>query len=103
MPEGNGDLLRAGRSVGKERREQLGRGGDRGGALWCGGLLLAGRRQIVDQANPIARRDRLDLVLAIGIEGGVLRFEFASLLGEIDGYRLSVVPHDEPAPFVARG
>ena len=102
VPEGNGDPVRAGLGVGEERREQSGRRGDRGRVLRRRGLLLAGRRQVVDQADPVARRDRLDLVFAIGIEGGVLRLEFASLLGEIDGYGLSVVPHDEPAPCVAR-
>ena len=75
---------------------------DGGSILRRGGLFLGGDGEIVNQADPIAGRHGRDLVLAVGIERGVLRFELGIVAAEVDLLGLAVVLDDQRPTFVAR-
>ena len=49
--------------------------------------------------SSVARRN---LMLAVGVEGSVLRLEFGVLASEVNLVRLAVVPDDQGSTFVAR-
>ncbi len=64
------------------------------------GLLGFRQRQVVDQAEAVSLLDGADLVLAIGVERGVVDVEGVVVGVEIDDPLLAFMPDNELAPLV---